>query len=225
MTPGEGVRIGCGILLAALACGCNKRPLGEHGSAGLGGAGGGGTGGGANAGSDAGGGRGGGGSGGAFTATNKLDMLFVVEDAPSMLNAQHNLTLNFPTWMTALKTLGGQPDLHIAVVSTDMGVGSGTHLGCNTVGGNNGIFQHAARGTCTATGLEADATYIADGPDGRNYAGRLEDVFACIAPLGESGCRFGQPLAAAARALGADGHAVPDENAGFLRDDAFLFVV
>jgi len=228
MTPSAAVGRLALVAFAALAGGCSKRALDDRGSAGLGGVSGGGTGGGASGGSEVGGGSGsgGGGSGGRFTATRKLDMLFVIEDAPSMLNAQGNLTLNFPTLMKELMALPGQPpDLHIAVVSTDMGVASGTHLGCNTTGGENGVFQHVARGTCTATGLEAGATYIADGPDGRNYAGSLEDVFACIARLGEDGCRFGQPLAAAARALGADGHAAPAENAGFLRDDAFLFVV
>ena len=50
-------------------------------------------------------------------------------------------------------------------------------------------------------------------------------MFQCIAQLGDGGCGFGQPLAALARALGADGQPPPPENAGFLRPDAYLAIV
>ena len=51
-----------------------------------------------------------------------LDLLFVVDDSPSMLDKQTNLKNNFPRFIEALQlALGGLPDLHIGVVSTDMG--------------------------------------------------------------------------------------------------------
>jgi len=50
-------------------------------------------------------------------------------------------------------------------------------------------------------------------------------VFTCIAAVGSSGCGFEQELAAITRALGADGKPAPAENAGFLRDDAALFIM
>ena len=59
----------------------------------------------------------------------------------------------------------------------------------------------------------------------KNYTGNLADVFSCIAAVGNSGCGFEQPLAAVARALGADGRSAPAENQGFLRQGALLFIV
>jgi len=59
-----------------------------------------------------------------------------------------------------------------------------------------------------------------------NYKGKIEDVFTCIATLGESGCGFEQPFAAITRALGVDGRgAAPYESASFLRVDAALAII
>ena len=105
------------------------------------------------------------------------------------------------------------------------GRGDGSVAGCNTTGGKQGIFQYTARGTCTATGLQAGFTYISDIAGTRNYTGTLENVFTCIAALGESGCGFEHQFAAVLRSLGADGRAAPAENQGFLRPDAYLGVI
>jgi hypothetical protein len=160
-----------------------------------------------------------------FTPTNKVDMLFVIDDSSATVRLQQSLVRNFPTLMATLRTAATTPDLRIAVVSSDMGAGDGSIAGCDANGGKKAIFQNTARGTCTATGLAAGATYIIDTGTIRNYEGALEDVFACIAMLGESGCGFEHQLAAAARALGADGLAPPQENQGFLRPDALLAIV
>ena len=154
-------------------------------------------------------------------------MLFVVDDSSSMAPAQANLVASFPAFMETLRALpGGAPNLRIAVVSSDMGAGDGSIQGCAGVG-KAGRFQFAARGPCTATNLQADATFITDAGGGvTNYTGSIEDVFGCIAPLGESGCGFEQPFAAITRALGADGSGNPPaDNAGFLRPDARLAIV
>jgi len=138
---------------------------------------------------------------------------------------QDNLIRNFPSFLTRLMDPPGLPDLHIAVISTDMGAGDGSIASCDATGGKNGIFQHTARGTCTSTGLDPGATYIADDGTIRNYTGNLADVFACVAALGEQGCGFEHQLAAITRALGADGNPPPIENQGFLREDAYLVIV
>ena len=155
-----------------------------------------------------------------------VDLLFVIDDSSSMRLSQDNLTRNFPVLMNALESLpSGLPNVHIAVVSTDMGAGDGSIAGCDATGGKNGIFQYTARGACTATGLDAGATYISNIGGVKNYTGNLSDTFACIAALGEQGCGFEQPLAALERALGTNGQPPPDENAGFLRPDAYLVIV
>jgi len=195
------------ILLAALAGGCGRQPLKTDGGAGTGG--------------DA----GQAGAGGTFTPTRKVDMLFVIDDSSSVRLLQDNLNRNFPTFLSRLSDPPGLPDLRIAVISIDLGAGDGSIAGCNATGGKNGIFQYTARGTCSATNLQAGATYISDIAGVRNYTGTLENVFTCIAALGETGCGFEHQFAAVLRSLGADGRPPPAENQAFLRPDAYLVVI
>ena len=99
-----------------------------------------------------------------YLASNRnVDLLFLVDDSSSMRLSQDNLRRNFPVLMQALKNQpGGLPNVHIGVISSDMGAGDGSVAGCDTTGGKNGIFQYTARGTCTSTGLLPGATYISD---------------------------------------------------------------
>ncbi len=197
---------------AALAAGCDTRSLSPKVSTGAG-----------NTGGNIG--PGGADGGGTFVPTHKLDMLFVIDDSSEVRRSQDNLIRNFPAFMTRLMDPPGLPDLHLAVISTDMGAGNGSVASCDATGGKNGIFQYTARGACSATGLDPGATYIADSGTARNYTGNMADVFTCIAMLGEQGCGFEHQLAAMTRALGADGNPAPLENQGFLRDDAYLIIV
>ena len=162
-----------------------------------------------------------------YFATNRnVDLLFLIDDSSSMRLSQDNLRRNFPVLMQQLENLpGGLPNIHVAVVSSDMGAGDGSLGGCDSAGGKNGIFQYTARGTCAATGLAPGATYISNIAGSANYSGTLADVFTCIAALGESGCGFEHQFAAITRALGIDGRPVPAENQGFLRPDALLAIV
>jgi hypothetical protein len=162
-----------------------------------------------------------------YFATNRnIDLLFLIDDSSSMRLSQDNLRRNFPVLMRQLENLpGGLPNVHVAVVSSDMGAGDGSVAGCNTTGGKKGIFQNAPHDACPATGLAPGATYISNIAGVANYTGKLEDVFTCIAALGQSGCGFEHQFAAVTRALGVDGRAAPAENAGFLRPDALLAVV
>ena len=197
---------------AALAAGCDTRSLSPKVSTGTG-----------NTGGSIG--PGGADGGGTFVPTRKLDMLFVIDDSPEVRLPQDNLIRNFPSFLTRLMDPPGLPDLHIAVISTDMGAGDGSIASCDATDGKNGVFQHTARGTCMSTGLDPGATYIADNGLVRNYTGNLADVFTCIAALGEQGCGFEHQFAATLRALGADGRPAPLENQGFLREDAYLVII
>jgi hypothetical protein len=167
-----------------------------------------------------------GGTPGPFVPTRAVDVLFMIDDSSGMSLAHQNLMRTFPTFTTALAALpGGLPDIHIAVISSDMGAGDGSISGCAGEG-KAGIFQYTARGACTATTLTPSATFISNVGGVANYSGmELADVFTCIAALGQSGCGFEHPLAAIVRALGADGRPAPAENQGFLRPEAFLFLV
>jgi hypothetical protein len=155
-----------------------------------------------------------------------VDILFLIDDSPEMRMAQANLVQSFPTFMTTLASApGGPPNVHIAVVSSDLGAGDGSIAGCDAQGGRRGVFQYTPRGTCTDTGLQPGATFISNIAGQANYTGTLADTFACIAALGENGCGFEHQFGAILRALGADGEPPPIENEGFLRPDAYLYIV
>ena len=156
------------------------------------------------------------------TINRNVDLLFLIDDSMSMAKSQTNLLRNFPRFMDKLEAFtGGLPDVHIAVISSDMGDGGAGNAMC---GGKAGIFQSAGRGGCTTT-LQAGAQFISNVAGVANYTGSLADVFTCIAALGEAGCGYEQQFTAITRALGADGQAPPAENQGFLRDDAYLAIV
>src|SRR5204862_3244293 len=154
-----------------------------------------------------------------------LDVLFVIDDSPSMKLAQDKLLRSFPTFMTRLQGQPGLPSLHVAVVSQDMGAGDGSIPNFNSARGKKGIVQYTARGACAATNLMSGATFIENAAGVTNYTGDIADVFSCIAALGETGCSYTHQFAALARALGLDGVAVPAENQGFLRPDAMLAII
>ena len=66
------------------------------------------------------------GSDGAFQPTRDVDMLFMVDNSSGTSLLQSNLVRNFPTFTTILSSvLGGLPNLHIAVITSDMGSGDG----------------------------------------------------------------------------------------------------
>ena len=154
-----------------------------------------------------------------------VDLLFVIDNSGSMAEEQASLA----TW--AQDALFGVLELdddvllnlHVAVVTTDMGAGPFGISGCEGTG-DSGVFNNEpALPSCTPP----DDRYlinIDDGAGGRitNYsAATLSEAFACIAGVGIDGCGFEQPLETMKRAL--DGSNA--ENAGFLREDALLAVI
>jgi hypothetical protein len=152
-----------------------------------------------------------------------VDLLFVIDNSGSMAEEQASLTANFSRFVNVLENIeGGLPNVHIGVVSTNLGAAPFAIQGCPGTG-DNGILQNAPRITACDPPAGRFISDIDDGAGGRltNYTGNLADTFACIARLGIDGCGFEQPLEAMRRAL--DG--TNPENAGFVRDDAKLAVV
>jgi hypothetical protein len=150
-----------------------------------------------------------------------LDILFVIDNSGSMGEEQASLTANFPVFIDVLQTLeGGLPNVHIGVVSSDVGAGPFAISGCTGAGDGGALLVGDA--ACRPTG----ASYLSDVSDGAggritNYPGSLADAFSCNAVLGTTGCGFEQHLESMRRALdGSNGG-----NAGFLRDDAYLAVI
>jgi hypothetical protein len=151
-----------------------------------------------------------------------VDILFVVDDSPGMRDEQEGLATSFGRLVDGLRDADGQlPDLHIGVVSSDVGGGpdpDGLLPSCAGLG-DDGQLQ-VAEG-CPP--LTDGARFIRDGAGASgerevNYTGELADQFACMARLGTSGCGFEQHLESMRRALAG-------ANDGFLRPEAALAVV
>ncbi len=139
---------------------------------------------------------------------NNLDVLFMIDDSPSMAPMQQKLLAQLPTFMQVLQSLPIPPNLHVAVISSDMGALSDTNIGCTAVG-DNGALHYTPEGMCTDTMFLGNYTYISDANGMVNFTGPIGTVFQCIAFLGDEGCGFQHQLASIDRALGADGKGPP----------------
>jgi hypothetical protein len=166
-----------------------------------------------------------------LTAHPKVDLLLMIDGSGSMLTAQANFQANLGSFMDVLKALpGGLPDLHIAVVTSDLGAGDGTSIQGCTLNGEGGVFRFRPTGGCTSVGFtDPNATFIIDSGGANpttNFGDRdITTVLQCLLITGSSGCGFRHQLGSVARALGADGAPAPAENAGFLRPYALLAIV
>jgi hypothetical protein len=158
-----------------------------------------------------------------------VDILFVIDNSPSMADKQKNLADNFPNFINVLNTIqGGLPDVHIGVVTSDMGTyGSQDAAPGPSIGqiGNGGCSGTGANGNLTTNGAPVTGVFISDikqvdGSRQTNYTGNLADVFGTMAKVGAGGCGFEQHLEAAKHALNNN-----PANAGFVRADAFLALI
>jgi hypothetical protein len=168
-----------------------------------------------------------------FTAL-PVDLLWVIDNSHSMREEQANLALNFSTLMEVLTNPPDSDgnghtdyppveDLRVGIVTTDMGVGENTVLGCDAAGDDGDLVTASRSDREECVGLEI-------GPDpwlgfhtGDDTAAFTQQ-FACLALLGTEGCGFEQQLDAMLSAL--IDHADPGEpNAGFVRPDSLIAVV
>ncbi len=145
----------------------------------------------------------------AVTSIDRVDLLFVVDDSASMTSKQNSLKAQFPRMIQVLSTgmrRANDPnpfppvaDMHLAVVSSDMGVvGQPGIMGCDPNGGKDARLQHTSSGD-----PGCQSTY----PDFLSYDASRDDAmqigvdFGCIASLGAMGCTFESQLEAALKAL------------------------
>jgi hypothetical protein len=151
-----------------------------------------------------------------------IDILFMVDNSGSMIEEQTSLANNFARFTNVLENIeGGLPNVHIGVISSDVGAGPFNISGC-TGAGDNGSLQSAPRGACDPpAGAYIRDVALDETNRDQNYTGTLADTFSCIARLGINGCGFEQPLESMRRALNGSN----PTNQGFLRDNAFLAVI
>ncbi len=171
------------------------------------------------------------------TSFDGVDILVVVDNSVSMGDEQENLIEEFPLLIRALldPPMGGSGqllyppalDLHIGVISTDMGAGGYLLDTCEhePLVGDDGVLRHSP-----APGMagcdEAFPSYLSY-PSTEADEGLIQKMatdFGCIATLGTDGCGFEQQLEAALKGLSV--HAQPGgPNAGFLRQDSILMIL
>jgi len=137
------------------------------------------------------------------------DILVVVDSSPAMAPHAERVIPQLAALFGGLAQRG-DPDWHLAVISSDLG-----GPGCSERG-DDGLFH--------APGLVGSPFLIEwqhlDDRHTANYEGTLETAFTRLASIGTGGCARQQPLAAVRRALDDQ-----PRNAGFRRDDANLLVV
>lgn len=143
---------------------------------------------------------------------DKVDLLFVVDNSRSMAGEQASLRKEFPHVIRVLTTgervaADPQPfppikNLHVGVVSTDMGIPGINFDRCSADGGDDGRLLNVPHGDQCAELYPSFLSYVADPTQGavldpEHFA---NDV-GCIATLGTEGCGFEQQLEAPLKAL------------------------
>ena len=164
----------------------------------------------------------------------EVDILFMIDNSPSMDPKQQRLADNFPKMIQALLQIpdgsGGTslPDVHIGVISSNMGAGSDGSCQTRVLGDRGLLYGNDPNNPLASVAPGADPTLgghpdpngcglhsgqrwisdIAD-PKGngriKNYDGNIQDVFSCLATqVGVGGCGFEHQLQSVRVALNAD---------------------
>lgn len=178
----------------------------------------------------------------------RVDLLFVVDDSPSMAEEQTTLAAQIPRLVRILATgdrdLDGTPDftpvadLHAGVVTVNMGVGGNADVDTclrNPEYGDDGILVNAPR--VGGAGCAASYPRFLSFDSLTTNAAQFATDFTCLARTGTGGCGFEQQLDAPLKALlpgsspitfyaGTHGHGDDAAtNGGFLRSDSLIVVV
>ena len=177
---------------------------------------------------------------GNFTITvvpnRALDLVFMLDNSPSMAPKQAKLKSQFPKLIDALKDPndGTLPDLRLALVDSDLGTGAAYSSGScgpktfpdagTSNYGDLGIFQMIGAAGCGVTSPGAQWLEYQHGLP-LNYTGDIDTVFTCLAGnLGTLGCGEEHPLQAYEFALVASGLGNEGQRA-MLRPNAYLGLV
>src|SRR5262249_51021532 len=128
-----------------------------------------------------------------------LDLLFLIDDSPSMKDKQNNLADNFPNFIKVLSSIpGGLPNVHIGITTSDMGtkgaedptpgpaippLGNG---GCSGVG-KNGNLQAFGAPIANNNVFISDVFDMTTMSRKTNYSGTLENVFSQMAKSAGAG--------------------------------------
>ncbi len=149
----------------------------------------------------------------AVTNIDKVDLLFMVDDSGSMREEQGALRDQFPKLINTLTTgMRQQPngamdpnpfppakDLHLGVVTTDMGLVGISGIGGCTGVGDDGILRDPTSHGCM--GALPGQRFLAYTAGSGILPATLAANFACVANDGTDGCGFEQQLESPLKAL------------------------
>ncbi|MCB9598790.1 MAG: hypothetical protein H6721_08015 [Sandaracinus sp.] len=152
-----------------------------------------------------------------------LDVLLVIDDTPDSVGVQRRLARDLPVFLDRLASERAFDDVHVAVVSPDLGSGIYEVGSCRMGFGHDGVLGAGREGVCASA--EPWST----------LPGSSFEALRCLPELGTDGCGWEQPLEAALKAMtssrdslrfaaGTTGHA-DGANAGFFRPGAKLAVI
>jgi hypothetical protein len=162
-----------------------------------------------------------------------LDLVFIIDNSPSMAPKQEKLKAQFPRLIAALRDpiSNTLPDLRVAILDSDLGTGgmySGGSCGPNDGNGQSnygdmGKFRMIGASACGVTSPDALWLEYKDGSP-VNFTGDINTVFACLATgVGTLGCGEEHPIQALefawAKGIG------NDAQLGMLRPEAYLGLV
>ena len=154
----------------------------------------------------------------------KVDVLYVIDNSPSMYDEQLTLIQNFDAFVSDMQlALADVDSYHVGVVTSDNYLDEGflddssptvnkDHVDCRLLGG------------MVVQGQAGDCTPFASGDNYLTEDDNLAAEFQCIANVGEDGDsdeRMGDALINAVNA----GRLTTGCNRNFIRDDALLIVV
>jgi hypothetical protein len=158
----------------------------------------------------------------------KLDLIFMVDNSISMQEEQDKLKANFPSFMERLAAIpGGLPDTRIAILSSNFGAGVNHPSDeCKNYGDRASYLVKDGCNLDTAGGVRWLRVGGGMAPNFPGGDAALPTVFSCMANLGTGGCGYEHQLQSIRASFSTQGAgAVAPQNAGFLRDDAFLGIV
>jgi hypothetical protein len=164
----------------------------------------------------------------------QLDLVFVLDNSPSMAAKQQKLSVQFSKLISALKDpITGKLifDLRAAIIDSDMG-GASSAGACGpkangSLFGDQGKFQFINAAACGVT--DTSQPWLFENrnvsPVQKNFSGDFAAVFGCLASaVGASACGFSQPLQALESAFYDPSNAALQRDT-FLRPNAYLGIV
>ncbi|PKN16818.1 MAG: hypothetical protein CVU65_18875, partial [Deltaproteobacteria bacterium HGW-Deltaproteobacteria-22] len=141
---------------------------------------------------------------GAGQPVRALDLVVVIDNTLGTVDEEVILQGNVPAFVHALKdSPGGLPDLHMGVITPDLGAAPYNIPGCNTPGGDGGRFLKGPNNSCVNP---AGQNYVVDVAPRGCTVERAADGVACTA----NDCTAAHCEAAAF--TGADGVATEPEG-------------